>query len=288
MKKQLETLTVKSIIPLLRSLPLPVARSTGASVGWLLCEVLGIRHDVMRSNIKRVFPDLPDEDIKDLVCRNYQFFSRAAVDWLRYEDVLKSETLSVTGWENIREIKENGGIIVTGHIGYWELAASQLASRLEDFTVYADRQSNPETDKIIRNLRESRGVYSVNGPNGLRKLVRRVKDGRVVGVIGDQRPRNQHEYVKFFGEEVKNTRILSFVARKTQRPVVPIALVRTGETDVELRVYPALEASKNEVTDENRCELLREYNQWLEERIKEFPRQYFWPHKRWEDCREAS
>lgn len=278
-------MAVKSLIPLVRAVPLSLAHKFGDLLGTTLGTWIGFRREVVESNIRRVFPEKDDGDIEFLRRSSYQFFARAAVDWIRYDDVLELENITVTGWQNIEEIAENGGIIATGHIGYWELAASQLATRLDDFTVYADRQSNPQTDQIIRDLREDRGVFSVHGPNGLRALVRKVQQGEVVGVIGDQRPRNQHEFVIFFGDKVKNTRILSFVARKTQRPVVPFTMVRTGNKEIELRVYPSLEASREEVIEDNRCDLLREYNQWLEERIREFPEQYFWAHKRWEGCR---
>lgn len=286
MKKKLETLAVQSLIPVLRAIPLSVARLVGTGFGKVFCKLLGLRREVVEKNLRRAFPDWSDEDVRETASETYRFFTRAAIDWLRYEDVREAESIEVTGWEHARPLEEDGGIIVTGHIGYWELAASELANRFDSFTVYADRQSNPGTDRIIRNLREDRGVYSVDGPNGLRKLVRRVEDGRVVGVIGDQRPRNQHEYVKFFGDQVKNTRILSFVARKTGRPVVPVAMVRTGPESIQLRVFPPLECSRKEVSDDNRCNLLREYNAWLEERIREFPKQYFWPHRRWKGSRD--
>lgn len=287
MKKKLETLAVQSLIPVLRALPLSTARLIGTGFGKLFGKLLGLRRKVVENNLRQAFPEWSDSQVLGTASRTYRFFTRAAIDWLRYEDVREAESISVTGWEHVKYLEEDGGIIATGHIGYWELAASELADRFDSFTVYADRQSNPGTDRIIRNLRENRGVYSVNGPNGLRKLVRRVQDGRVVGLIRDQRPRNQHEYVEFFGDQVKNTRILSFVARKTGRPVVPVAMVRTGPESIELRVFPALDCSEKEVSDDNRCNLLREYNAWLEERIRKFPEQYFWPHRRWKGCRDS-
>ncbi len=284
-KKAFESLTVKTLIPILRSVPLPVARSFGTGLASFMRQLPGLRREVTEKNIARAFPELDDRGVNRIASESYRFFTRAAVDWLRFEDVRESESIEIRNWEYTQHLQEHGGIIVTGHLGYWELAASELAKRLDSFTVYSTRQSNAETDAIIRNIRAQNGVCSVQGPDGLRELVRRAKNGQVVGIIGDQRPRNQHEFIEFFGDEVKNTRILSFVARLSGRPVVPIVMVRSGDKTIELKVFPSLHSSRKEVNRANRCELLREYNAWLEERIRKYPEQYFWFHRRWKGAR---
>lgn len=285
MKKQLEFAVIWTVVTAVRLLPLSMARSVADILAFILRDILGIRWNVVKNNIKRAFPAWSDQRRTRVASECYRFFARAGVDWLKSDAVLNDENIEIEGEDRLDKMNRDGGIIASGHLGYWELSGVLVASRVDELIVYADRQSNPHSEQMIRNMRLENGIETDNGLTGVRELAKSAREGGVAAVVADQRPKNQPEYVPFFGYEVKNTKILSFVARQSQKPVYPIACRRQSPGTIQFLVDEPLPASLEEVTSENRHRLLLQYNQWLEDRIRETPEQYFWLHKRWKDAR---
>lgn len=285
MKNRAEFAVIWTVVTMIRVLPLSWARRLADGLAVVLRDWIGIRREVVEENIQRAFPDYTGEKRSKIASECYRFYARAGVDWLKTEAVLDEETITIEGEERLERMNDEGGIIVSGHLGYWELSGVIVADRVDRLLVYADEQSNPYSERMIRRMRSSHGIETDNGMTGVRKLSEVAREGNVSAVVGDQRPRNRAEYVPFFGRNVKNTKILSFVARQSRKPVYPIACRRISSGTIEFLIDEPLPASLDEVTSDNRRQLLTQYNQWLEERIKETPEQYFWLHKRWKDSR---
>jgi len=285
MKKKIEFLAIWLVVTGIHMMPLNMSRHFADFIAYIVRDVLRIRRSVVDENLRRAFPDWEDERRERVSNECYRFFARAAVDWLKADDVLESESVDITGGDRLDRLSKEGGILVTGHLGYWELSAILVVRRIGRITVYADRQSNPHSERLIERQRNRHGVQTASGSTGVRRLAKDVNAGGVIGIVGDQRPRNQPEYVPFFGSLVRNTRVLSFVARITQSKVLPLSVRRSSFNRLEFRIEKPLPASLERVTKENRSRLLTQYNRWLEKRIPETPEQYFWLHRRWKNSR---
>jgi KDO2-lipid IV(A) lauroyltransferase len=288
MRHRLEYFGLRLAQLILAVLPREWAYRLADALAYLAEHGVGIRREVVLENLERAFPDASKQRHLEITTDCYRFYSRALVDLFRVDDVLAHDELSFEGWDQVIDHQGSGAILASAHLGHQELGAMKMGEELGQFTIYADQQRNPYTDEYINRIRREHNVTAVSGAGGVRTLTRRVDEGQVVGIAGDQRPRNQPVEVPFFGHLVKNTRVLSFVARKSQAPVLPSVFVREGEWSWRLRVGRALPASTEEVTSDNMDELLKQYNRWLEDEIKNYPEQYFWFHRRWKDSTPIS
>lgn len=286
MTKYVEAGVVYLLVGFLRMVPLVWARRSAEWVGAFLHRVLGIRRRVVRNNLKRSFPEMDPTERDRIEAATYRFFARIAVDWVRCPDWLPDATIRQAGWRHIERWEDRGVIAVTGHLGFWELAAAFLSRRMGPTRVYVDVQSNPYTQRLISSWRERYDVQGVSGPNGLRALTGDLRRNHVVGLLADERPRGNCKYVPFFHHRVRTSRILPFLARKSGAVVVPALVVRGPTGNLRLNIYEPLRSSLSPVEEGDEKKLLLQYNHWLEERIREYPEQYFWLHKRWKDCRE--
>ncbi|MGM0381589.1 MAG: lysophospholipid acyltransferase family protein [bacterium] len=281
MKKWFEYVPIWIIVQLVRKLPLAGARRLADLLGWILFDLLKIRRQVVLENLRRVFPDRSEEKREEIAAGCYRFFARGGVEWLKSKTVLEQEKIPVEGWKKLDRYRREGALIVTGHLGYWELLGALVARRFGDIYVYADEQSNPYSQALIDRMRRSLDVFTGAGVEGIRGLTRQLQENKFGGFVADQRPRGKPAVVPFFGHPVKSTRIPAVVARKTGAPVVPAFALRTGEDEISVRVEDPLPASRGGLKAGEEEELLEEYNRVLEQYITRYPRQYFWLHNRW-------
>lgn len=282
LKNRLKYCLVCGVVWIVRRLPILYARRFADFLSWLLNDGIGVRKSVIEENIRRAFPDLDEDDLRTCIDDCYTFFSRAGVDWIKLDEILRTEKIEEEGWEILEALEDDGAIVVSGHFGYWELAAVKVAQRYDDFQAYADRQSNPHSDTFIQCHRDNLGLETVSGLTGIKKLLRNLNDGNFVGVMGDQRANNNFHYVPLFGRAVRTSRIIPFLARRTGKPVVPMSAYRDEET-IRFKLYEPLETSLQPMETTQERDLLVEYNQWLESEVLKKPSQYFWLHKRWKD-----
>jgi len=283
----LEYLPLKVILFLAALLPLSAARRLGDAVAWLLGKVLKLRRDVVENNLKRAFPDKTDEERSVLADGCYRFYCRMALEWSQAEKMLDKEQIEFKSPEIVdRQIERGKGLIfISGHLGYWELAGALLVRRFGPMHVYADVIHNPFVNQEVERRRSDLGVDTVTGKWALKKQARLLRQGETIGLVADQSKGVRQAEVPFFGYRVKNTRIPATLARITAAPVVPVVAVREKKYTITVRFSEPLPASLTGVTRENEEELLRQYNEWLEDEVKRFPEQYFWLHRRWKDAR---
>lgn len=287
MKNRVKYGLLCGVLGIIRLLPLRYARGFGDGLGWFLNHVLKLRRDVIDDNLEQAFPDCDRETRREYANDCYRFFARAGVDWMKLDAVLRTETIKEEGWHHLEQFQGDGAIVVSGHFGYWELSAALVARRHDGFKVYADRQSNPYSDDLIRCHRENFDLQPVSGLSGVKELLSTLETGGIVGAMGDQREGNNFHYVPFFGRAVRTPRIIPFLARRTDSPVIPMSAYRKNGV-IKFKLYEPLPTSLRSMGKEHEFDLLQEYHDWLENEVLKSPEQYFWLHKRWKDSRPVT
>ena len=97
------------------------------------------RHCVI-DNLKVIFPDKSEKEIKQIQVRMFRNFAKYLVDFFRFETLDASYVKQHIKFENIRHFddvlsKGKGAIGVTAHLGNWELAGVAMA--LSGYPVWA-------------------------------------------------------------------------------------------------------------------------------------------------------
>lgn len=282
----LEFIPLYLVVQLARILPRSGVRILAAGVAFLVGKILGLRREVVINNLQRAFPGLNAEERREICSDCYKFYARAGLEWFRTSRLLQQEQIEVEGAGPLEARQEagQGAIIVTGHLGYWELSGAWIARRFGSITVYADVLHNPHVQRLIKNQRQDLNIDTVTGKWAMKDLAREVRQGRIVAFVADQSKGSQTARIPFFGSRVTNTRMPAFIARVTGAPVFPLAAVREGKQSINIKFSQPLPASKGSLEEADEPELLAEYNAWLEEMIRKYPEQYFWMHRRWKDA----
>jgi len=180
-----------------------------------------------------------------------------------------------------------GVLILTGHLGCWELLGGWLARELErrglgPLATVTGTVHNPAVDRLLQDRRRELGLIVMPRREGMRPLLRHLRDGGVGAILLDQNLRGQGDPVPFFGVPAPTAPGLARVALRYGTPVVPVAMawnpVHERHEVVDL---PTLDVVGLADDAEGTGTLLARANLALEELIRRNPAEWVWFHDRW-------
>ena len=112
-------------------------------------------------------------------------------------------------------------------------------------------------------------------------MLAELKGGYGVVIMIDQWAGSEGVWTDFFGIPTSTTSLPARLAQRTGCALIPAFCRRKGDGFYEIQVMPAIYAH----ADDGMSELLitEKLNRWLEDRIRQFPEQWLWVHRRWKE-----
>ena len=198
------------------------------------------------------------------------------------EDVLAK--VRILGLVNLCQAlaKNKGLIIVSAHLGNWELGLQYAACYLQQPIVgVAKKIRFQPLNQWVHRLRTRFGnkiIYKKGALPEMRQVLRR---RGIVGLLVDQSRRSEGVDVTFFGRKVTATPAAAFLAIRCKSPVLPIFCIRESSGQLTIHVnsplnfertgdlHADIQCSTQIITDE------------VERAVRNYPEQWLWVHKRW-------
>jgi len=282
-----EYYAMRATIRSLGALSWETACRTGERLGALGYRPLGIRKRVVERQIAAAFPNLEHEAVVDLARASYRHLGRSFIETALLDslgkDGLQKLVETVDGWEEIEEVmsRGKGAVLVTGHIGNWELAGAYVAARGVPLDVIARGMANPLFDAYINHTREVMGMTVVHDSEAVRRTPRSLRGGRAVAFVADQGVLGlASTFVPFFGRPAKTPRGAAVFALRFDVPVVFVVALRKPNGRYRI-VIERIEAPQTGERDRDVDAIVAGFTQHLEKWVREVPAQYFWQHRRW-------
>jgi KDO2-lipid IV(A) lauroyltransferase len=174
-----------------------------------------------------------------------------------------------------------GALIVTAHIGNWELLCTRLARLgLKGAVVGFERTADP-SGRWLSDARGAHGVVTLSQNAPARAVLRVLARGEVVGLLADLEARRiSGEFLPFMGRSALTMTAPASLARAAGVPLIPVACVREGgryrlKVDDPLHLDPTL--ARREATLDLSARLNRVFERW----IRTWPDQWAWHQPRW-------
>lgn len=268
-------------------LPLSVALALGEALGWLVGRGLRVRDRVVQRNLGRAFPELGPLERNRLASRAWRHLGREGVMLFRGPGLGRAQIRAITEIEGLDDIRAalaegRGVVLVTGHLGSWEMGGAALAAAGLPLDVVALVQGNPLFDAELRSSREALGMGVIDRGRAHRDVLRSLRAGRLVALVADQNARRGGVAVDFFGHAAPTFRGPALFALRTGAPVFFGACLRSSRHPQRYRMV--LESIAFEPGDdlEHDVERLTQiHTRRLEREVRAAPDQYFWAHDRW-------
>ncbi|MFP4571696.1 MAG: lysophospholipid acyltransferase family protein [Desulfobacterales bacterium] len=272
---------------LLGLIPPKTARSIADVLGRIWFAADRRHREVAIENLNRVFGHkMTPCQIRSMARRVFCNLTRILfeIGWsLHIKEADIRKYFRFRGMENLHAAmrSKKGVLVFTAHIGNWELLMT--ASAKIGFPIsatYRPLKFKP-LNRFFRELRSRNGAELLPKNYAMRRVLRSLKDNKLVGMMLDQNAHILHGVmVDFFGEPACTNKGLALLSRETGTPVVPMFLVREqGGFLVECGPQLPRFKSGNKAKDVEATTRL--YNKVIEDIILRYPEQWFWVHRRW-------
>jgi len=260
--------------------------------GRFLYHCLPIRRGVVLENLRRVFTGVvPQDEIVRLAQAFYAHVATSLVELVRTPWLAAKRRAALVRLEN-RDVavraaeREKGLLLLTGHLGNWELATVNAIANEPDFRGRFHVLRRPVVpralDRFVNRRFRRAGLGVIPKLGGLPLILDRLAaNDAVVFVLDQHAGARDGVVVDFFGHPAATFRSLAVVALATGAPVLPIATWREPDGTHVLRFEEPLPTIEHEDTNEAIRRNTRAYNAALERMILEHPEQWFWMHRRW-------
>ena len=282
-----EYLALRGAVGALRRLRWSRAGAIGEQLGALGYRPLGIRRTVAERQIAAAFPELPAAEVRRIALASFRHLGRTSIETALLPSLARTEVLAMVaqaeGWSLMERALAlgRGLILVTGHLGNWEVGGAWMAARGVPLDAVVRRMSNPLFDNYLNDTRARMGVGVIHDRDAVRRTTRSLKEGRVVALLADQGVLNlASTFVPFFGRPAKTPRGPAVFALRLSVPILFGTAVRqpTGRFHLVLESVP-VENTGDREADIDR--IVARYTSVLERHVRLVPEQYFWQHRRW-------
>ena len=266
------------LLRLVARFPLSLLHAFGATLGWLvyLCS-RRYRRD-FRRNLDAA--GLGDSRLRrTAIAEAGKCVVEAPAIWLRPLPRVAELVIEVLGWEEVDKAAERGKgiIVVTPHIGCWEIVGQYVASRMPMTAMY----SPPKIRALETLMRvgRSRGAAMKSVPadlRGVRALLKALRRGEAIGVLPDQVPGvGEGEWVEFFGRPAYTMTLVGRISEQASAPVLLCHAERLSRGRGYRFIAEPLFAPRPPESP------TRALNRSLENLIRRCPEQYLWGYNRY-------
>ena len=191
----------------------------------------------LRANLRSAFPRCSEREVEDLSKRIFRNFARNLVDYGRFHtitDEALDRLLPFVEHFNILEesvAKGRGVILVTGHIGNWELGAlffGRLGFKINVVTIPEGRERIDSIRGAYRTRQDIRTIVVDGSPFASLEIVAALRRGEIVAMLVDRWDGTDGVPAEFFGADRRFPRGPFILSRATGAPILPAYIVRDG------------------------------------------------------------
>lgn len=190
-------------------------------------------------------------------------------------------SVQVSGFEYLEKAKATGRgvMLVSGHIGNWEILTHIPRIIGTEFCVMANIRNNELIEDLIHGLRKRSGATILPPKGKARMLIHELQHGRTIGFMIDNRGHGSSRiFCPIFGMPASTNPAPAFFAYKGDAIIVPVFAVKENgkhhiqfEKPLDNRDYPNGDIQQ----------LSNDMQAWVESVVSRYPLQWFWLYSRW-------
>jgi len=268
--------------------PLERALRMADRVGGMLYGILGQPRRLALEHIQLVYGDTLTPAAREALARAaFVNVARCFMEIVKIDEIRRraDEYVEIEGLEILQGMvaSGHGGIIVTGHIGNWELLGAYCSWRGIPIAAVARRIYVGGLNELLVDYRARQGVETIlrESPQAARQLLRTIKRGAILAMVIDQDTNAPSVSVPFLGRTARTPAGAASFALRRDLPVSAAFIQRRPQGGHRITIQPPFEKPTTGGQTEDIRRLTRVFNAALEEQILRNPAEWVWWHRRW-------
>jgi KDO2-lipid IV(A) lauroyltransferase len=266
----------------LGTLPFPLLWALGTALGQVGWFVGGPRRRVVLANLAICFPDRSARERRRIGRRHFGWLGVAAftqgVVWGASRARLE-RLVQIRGRERVEAALAEGRnlIVLVPHFVGLELGGAAFTALVHPGLYMYQRIRNPVIDAVMRASRTRFGGVPVERQDDLRGMVRVIRGGTPFFYLPDQDAGRRGVFAPFCGIPASTVGTLGRFARLADARVIPLyARYLPWGRGLEVIFDPPLQPFPSGDPAADAAHM----NRVIEARVRDWPEQYFWVHRR--------
>lgn len=282
-------LLARAGVLILTVLPRPLALALARLAGHLGYALISRQRNKILENLRFAYgKEKTEEEIRRIARDVLGHVIRTGVDFLQFTRMPASKAaafIDMGGADSFcKDILQEGKglIIMTAHLGNWELLAGSFGLRGFQGAVVGRRIYYEPYNRWIVRLREAVGVRTIYSHEAVRRVREHLRRNEIVGLLPDQDMDNVRGiFVNFFGKPAYTSVAPVKFAMGAGTPLLPAFLVRTENDRYRLVFGDLLRPGVEGDRDRAVRKYTEAWTQSFEKIIRQYPEQWAWMHNRW-------
>ncbi|MFM8270616.1 MAG: DUF3108 domain-containing protein [Pseudomonadota bacterium] len=273
---------------ILNHFPVRLKLALGYCLGSFVYYFVPFRRSIVIQNLSHAFAsEKSAKEIREIARRNYVHYALVLLEWIESflwtaGDFRKKTDLFWEPVQNQMEL-EQGGILLTSHLGNWEFAIQSASAHGMPCDIIVKRQQNQRVQQFLTWFRTRFGASVIFESGTIKNIFESLAKHRFVVFVLDQFMGPPIGLpVKFFGQEAGTAAGLALITEKSKNLLFTAYSYRGDNGKIQVHIEKLDEPAETADTREARLyEKTQWYNDIIEKQVRKHPEQWLWLHKRW-------
>ena len=261
---------------------------TAAHLGRWFYRCDGRHRQRTLAHLRSAFPAMSEARIEQLAVRSFEHFVQLLVEISHTPRLIHDDSwhrrLRLANLSGAIELFNAGkpAIMITGHLGNWELLGYLLAVLGLRLDAIARPLDNRLISDWVYGIRERRGMRIITKWGATDRMLGVLDSGGMLGFIADQNAGDKGLFVPFFGRLASTYKSIGLLAMDRNVPIVCGYARRSGARfEYELGVTDIIAPDDWQRRRDPLYYITARYMRAIELTIRAAPDQYLWMHRRW-------
>ncbi|MEM6553751.1 MAG: hypothetical protein AAF750_16655 [Planctomycetota bacterium] len=245
-------------------------------------------------NIRRAHPDWDEARVQGLVRACFENLAKFAAEVVHTQRAVTPDNWADRfEWENLegaiaRMASDRPVLMVTGHLGNWELLGYIMAVLGFDLDALARPLDNHKLNDWVLGMRERRGLRIITKWDATQRMLGVMERGGALGFVADQNAGGRGMFVPFMGKLASTYKSIGLLAMQHEASVVCGYAFRAEPTAADPRPFRYRIGVADIIDPEDWADrrdplyyVTARFNRALESMVRSQPEQYLWMHRRW-------
>lgn len=237
-------------------------------------------------NLRAIFPEKTKRQINTIRIWVFRNFAKYLVDFFRSTTMDRAyveKRVKIVNLHYIDEAleKKKGVIILTAHLGNWELGG--LTMGILGYPLWA--VALPHKEKRVNDFfnfqRSSKGVHVIPLGKAVRACLNVFRENKILALVGDRDFTEKGIMLDFFGKPTFLPEGPAAFSLKSGASIIPAFVVRNCDDTFTLSMEPPLEYIPTGNKEKDLIAVISLYKEIFERYIRNYPDQWYTFRKFW-------
>ncbi|MFH0856207.1 MAG: lysophospholipid acyltransferase family protein [Candidatus Omnitrophota bacterium] len=239
-------------------------------------------------NLKIIFPQKTGPEISVIRKQLFRNFAKYLVDFFRFHKLDMKYIKENIHLRNMHYVDSaltfgQGVILVTAHLGNWELGGVVISMLGYPFITVALRHKSKEVDAFFNGQRQSRGVRVLPLGNAAKGCLKALRNNELLALVGDRDFVGKGMTVDFFGKPTIFPLGPAALSLQTKARIIPGFMLRNKDDSFDLVMDKPIEYTPTGDNEKDSREIIARCKEVFEDYIRRYPEQWYMFRRFWKE-----